>query len=73
MKHIAHIMQNQDKIEEQYEEEMEKLKSETLKVYKGRIDSLVYIKDYVTHQEASVKINDLLNDLKAGYREIENS
>lgn len=73
IQNVAYLMQNQNKFEQQYEEEMEKIKSETLKIYKERIDSLVYIKDYVTHQEAIKKINDLLNDLKMGYREIENN
>jgi uncharacterized protein YeeX (DUF496 family) len=61
----------QDEFEKQFQEEVEKIRQKTLETYKKRIDSLVYIKDYIDGGTPLSKINELINDFKQEYREIE--
>jgi hypothetical protein len=61
----------QDEFEKQFQEEVDNIRNKTLDTYKKRIDTLVYIRDHIHGGIALNKLNDLLNDLKEDYREIE--
>lgn len=61
----------QDEFEKEFEEEVNKIRLKTLDTYKKRIDSLVYIRDHIHGGMPLSKLNELLNDIKEDYREIE--
>ena len=69
---IIYRLENQEELEKHFHEEVEKIREETLETCKKRIDNLVYIKDYVPGGMALSKINELINELKEDYRDIEN-
>ena len=69
---ILYRIENQEELEKHFHEEVEKIREETLTTCKKRIDSLVYIKDHVPGGMALSKINELINELKEDYRDVEN-
>ena len=69
---IVYRLENQEELEKHFHEEVEKIREETLETCKKRIDNLVYIKDHVPGGMALSKINELINELKEDYRDIEN-
>ena len=69
---ILYRLENQEELTNQFNEELKKIREETLETCKKRIDNLVYIKDHVPGGMALSKINELINELKEDYRDIEN-
>jgi uncharacterized protein YeeX (DUF496 family) len=73
-KNIAFMIyrfENREELDKQFNEELEEIKQKTLARCKRQIDDLVYIKDHIDGGMALSKINELINELKEDYREIE--
>lgn len=75
--HIIYMIENGDELDMKLQEELQVWKDKYLVRYKKRIDLLGEVKSYTDKlplaASVSSKINDLMNDLKEEYREIENN
>lgn len=75
--HIMFLVENGDALDVKLQEELDLWKDKYLLRYKKRIDLLSEVKGYTDKlplaASVSSKINDLMNDLKEEYREIENN
>jgi hypothetical protein len=75
--HVIFLVENGDELDNKLEEELQAWKDKYLLRYKKRIDLLSEVKSYTDKlplaASVSSKINDLMNDIKEEYREIENN
>lgn len=73
---VIFLVESGDELENKLQGELELWKDKYLLRYKKRIDLLGEVKSYTDKlplaASVSSKINDLMNDLKEEYREIEN-
>lgn len=75
--HVIFLVENGDELDNKLQEELDLWKDKYLVRYKKRIDLLGEVKSYTDKlplaASVSSKINDLMNDIKEEYREIENN
>jgi hypothetical protein len=75
--HVIFLVENGDELDNKLQEELDLWKDKYLLRYKKRIDLLSEVKSYTDKlplaASVSSKINDLMNDIKEEYREIENN
>ena len=73
--HVVYLIENGDELDNKLQQELQLWKDKYLTRYKKRIDLLGEVKGYTDKlplaASVSSKINDLMNDLKEEYREIE--